>query len=626
MSDILLASGVPITSSQVQNALRFTQASRTMASEEAGFIWGVSRVDGFSLWGPAYHPESQTRVLIGGRIALDEAQWAAAERSPFEGGLAARHILSQWLDGGAAGVEEYNGAATIVIIDGRRGEAHVWTGRMGFYPTFADSSNGTIIASHPDVIAALAAASGRAPALDELTIAQVLRTGAGTHPHTYWRSVKHLDAATRFHVAQNPRPALRAEGVYWTPAYVRGARSLSRPEFVEAFSAALRASGRRRSSSRFGRTVVLLSAGADSRGVLSAARASADVTCCTYYDEPREEYESARRIAALAGADFVGLQRHPDYYVANAEETVRLTGGLWSAESGHHTGFVSTLRDQLNPGVVLTGCYCDYLFKGLAIDSAPHTLFGRDLPLYRPHKFNSVFHLPHGPISPVWSERVEERLLERFPVALQNADDKRLVEYARVSPIALEGDASSRLTLWRTTPFDVFVADNDILDVYGRQSVADKMSGIAFGQAVARVTGPEIAGVPNNNFGAPVGTTELGRVVSFLRASAARKISGAFAGPPPKRSDSVATTGSWPNLTKVALKSALMRGWFEASKRRGLLFDMLAPERRDLSYEQFAALDTFQLYRLVTLELWLRNNLLQQPAGHASSAAIELNT
>jgi asparagine synthase (glutamine-hydrolysing) len=306
--------------------------------------WAVSRVDDFALWGPAWDHSSQTRVIIGGRIALEEGEWAAAERLPYQGGLAARHLLSRWLSHGAAGVSEYNGAALIVVIDERLREAHIWTDRMGLFPAFATDKCGAIIASHPDVIARLCAASGRPLAIDEVTIAEFLHTGASTFPHTYWREVRHLDAGRRFNLGfQAGSERLHERERYWTPAFLNGEPPLAREPFVEAFAHAFRAAGRRRSLSRLGRTAVLLSAGADSRGVLAAMRAPSEVDCYTYFDEPNEELRGAQKIAALAGARHFPLHRPADYYVANAAETVRLSGGMWSIESGHHTGFAKTI-------------------------------------------------------------------------------------------------------------------------------------------------------------------------------------------------------------------------------------------------------------------------------------------
>jgi asparagine synthase (glutamine-hydrolysing) len=604
MSDVFLSVALDVDRPVVERELRFTNYTNVVSGSASGMTWAVGRVDNCIFWGPAWDRGSRTRVLIGGRVALDETEWAAAERLPYEGGLAPRHLLKRWLDGGAAAVADYNGAALVVVIDERKREAHIWTDRLGFYPAFASTAHGQIVASHPDLIARVSAASGRPFAIDEATIAEFLRTGKSVPPFSYWREVRHLDSACRHHLAFDGSGFSTREK-YWAPAFVDGEPPLSRGEFVSAFVDALRAATRRRSLSRLGRTVVMLSSGADSRGVLAALQSPEAAHCYTYYDEPNAELRGAQRIAALAGARHFPLQRGADYYVAHAPETVRLSGGMWSVDSGHHTGFAETICKTSNPGVILTGDFCDALFKGEVLNRRRRTFLGRNLPLFELSHYDHEYHFPFAPIAPSWLAKVDERLDLRFPAALRR-DDPRKAEFARLAPLSRGGVASGHLALWRLAPFDFVVADKDVLDLYGRMSVADKLSGIAFGQAIARITGPRMARVLNNNFGAPVGTSEAGRVALFLAGVAVRKLKRAVGRP--RRSDSVAGAGSWPELAKVALKSEAMRDWFSDIPRRHgeALLGYIHPAMREWSFEDYATRSTFQLYRLMTVDLWLR--------------------
>src|ERR1043165_1962141 len=111
MSDFFLSAGVEVDRSLVERELRFTECTNVESGAVAGLTWVVSRVDDFGLWGPAWDQESQTRVLVGGRVALEEPDWSAAERLPYQGGLAGRHLLSKWLTRGPAGGGGEHGAA-----------------------------------------------------------------------------------------------------------------------------------------------------------------------------------------------------------------------------------------------------------------------------------------------------------------------------------------------------------------------------------------------------------------------------------------------------------------------------------------------------------------------------------
>ena len=112
----------------------------------------------------------------------------------------------------------------------------------------------------------------------------------------------------------------------------------------------------------------MLSSGADSRAPLFAACNPSKVTCFTFYDEPNAELRGAQAWATV-GARHIPLKRNSEYYIENAAQAVRMSGGMWSTDSAHYGGFIDRLQEE-NPGVVLTGCYADYLFKGLSYNRA----------------------------------------------------------------------------------------------------------------------------------------------------------------------------------------------------------------------------------------------------------------
>jgi hypothetical protein len=220
MSDVFISAGLPVDPALVAAKLAWTSCTQTWnGSTGGGLVWAVSRVDDPALWGPAHDLRSGTRVLLGGRTTLEQADWAAAEHLPYEGGLAARSILARWLQGGVSGIEALNGAALVVVIDERAREAHVWTDRMGAFPAFAWKDEGLIICSHPDVAASVLASAGHSCDFDPVTMAEFLRTGTATHPHTYWRGITHLDAGTRHRFQYGAKPRIADRSVYWRPAY-----------------------------------------------------------------------------------------------------------------------------------------------------------------------------------------------------------------------------------------------------------------------------------------------------------------------------------------------------------------------------------------------------------------------
>lgn len=607
MSDIFVSAGVDVDGGEVTRSLTWTPHTHTWSGSQTGLFWAVGRVDDPALWEPAYDPASGVRVLLGGRAAFEPWEWDAAERLPYEGGLACRLILSRWLERGAAGVETLNGAALTVIIDRRSREVHVWTDRLGFFPSFLWTRDSFLLCSHPDVAAEALARAGRACAFDDVTMAEFLRTGMAVHPYTYWQGIIGLDSGTHYRFTFGGEPRLVERSQYWRPAYFDTAPIADRREVVARLSDALRAAVRRRTHARLGRVALMLSAGADSRAALFTACDPSRVTSYTFYDEPNPELKGARHLSDAAGAKHVSVQRDPEYYIEHAPEAVRLSGGMWSIDSAHYGGVTNRVCDD-NAGVVLTGCYADYLLKGLAFNRRHRMLFGRTIPLYQLDSYAHEFYLPFCRIAPQWHTRVEERLNARYGCpADSHASDPRQAEYLRLTPLSREGDASGRLFLWRTLPIDPWIGDQDVLDVYGRISVADKVSGIAFGKAVARLVGPAGRAVANNNYGAPVGAGEVARVGFFCLSSLRRKLDPNKRHPFERNSRSIATLGSWPHFPRVIERSERLRSWRAEMPRdqETFLFDILGEERRTWSVEDWGRRDPVLFLRLFTASLWL---------------------
>jgi asparagine synthase (glutamine-hydrolysing) len=612
LSDIFIAAGPRWDASAIAKLLSWTPQTKAWSQSNSDLTWVVTRVDSPGLWAPARDPQSGLRALLGGRIAPEEAEWKAAEALPYEGGLACRLVLDRWLTGGAKAIEALNGGAQIIVIDERERALHVWTDRMGFYPAFVWTGVGFLLCSHPDVLAEALETAGHPLKFDVVTMAEFLRTGTATHPHTYWRSIRHMDAATHFEFELGASPRLRTSTVYWQPAYLRGEPYLrNRAEIVDKLATALTSAVRRRTQPRLGKIGVLLSAGADSRTALFGACEPSAVTCFTFYDEINQEFRGAKMLAQVAQAKHVGIQRSKEYYYEGAAEAVRVSGGMWSIESAHHTGIRSAVLAE-GIDTLLTGCYADYLLKGITYDTTNIQLLGRDLPLHRFAPFDFEWHHAHRRLASEWDGLVEVRLRDRFQaLALDTERSRSELEHARLSQIVREPDASGRLFLRKTLPVDFFMSDNDIVDLFGRICPSEKLNAIPFGMAVARITGRQGDRVLNNNFSAPVGAQELQRVLIFLLNSIRRKFDREAGRQPFERDPaSIATVGSWPNFPRAMRMSAVMRKWLAHLPLDQLeFFGSLAGDHiRNWTLEDWADRNPTLLARLYTASLWLSQN------------------
>lgn len=613
MSDLFISAGLPCDAQVIAKRLSWTPYTKFWSGSTADLTWVVTRVDDPTLWSPAYDRQSGVRALLGGRIAPEEAEWVAAEELPYEGGLACRLIIDRWLKGGAKAVQALNGGAQIVIIDERKAVMHTWTDRMGFYPAFAWTDGGFLLCSHPDVAAAVLDDAGRSCAFDPVTMAEFLRTGTATHPHTYWRGVVHMDAATHFELEFGGAPRMKSSTVYWRPAYMRGEPYLTnRSEIVERLTAALLSAVRKRTLPRLGKVGVLLSGGADSRTALFGACEPSAVTCFTLYDEPNPELSNAKRLAQIARAKHVSIKRSKEYYFENASEAVRVSGGMWSIESAHSTGSISAISGE-GIGTILTGCYADYMLKGITYDTTSRQLLGRNLPLQKFAPFNFEWHHPHCRLMSKWDSLVEMRLVARYQALAEHTDRARSeLEFARLMQIVREPDASGRLYLRRAFPVDFFMSDNDVVELFGQICPSEKLNAIPFGMAVANITGEQGDQVLNNNYSAPVGAQELHRVFSFILNSIGRKLAGERSRQPFERDPtSIATVGSWPHMPRAMRLSATMQEWKSQISADQLEFfcALIGEKISTWTLDEWADRNPFLLIRLYTASLWLT----QQP-------------
>lgn len=566
-----------------------------------GPLAGVAvRSDREDLWGPATDPATGVTVWLGGRAALDERQWEAAEALPYRGGLACRHALGEYLQTPDAFPARQNGAFAFTIWDPRDRSLHVAMDRMGFFPVYVwGEGERPAVATHPDVLAETVGGA----TLDLGTMAEVLARGQALPPRTYYEEVRELEPGTVY-TWRGGEPVRRR--AYWAPEY-RVDPAVGADALGEELAAAITAAVRRRTLPHLGSSALMLSGGADSRVVLYAACDPASVTSVTLYSEPNAELATARALAERAGSPHVALQRTFEHYGEGAPEAVRVTGGMWNVLDAHYTALVPQI-DALGAETVLTGCYADYLFKGLTSNRRRRTLFRRDLPLYEFAPFSDRWYVPAGRVGERWRGVVHDRVAARHTgLDLEDASDEARwrVELRRIRPVVREADTASRLLLHRALRWDPFFADDALVDVYQRVPPSLKLNGQVWERAVARIC--RAAGdVPNNNSQSPIGASETRKVLHFLYGVAYRKV---------RRRDLDGTPlggghsrGSWPDFGHyVRYSTVVPELWAEREPETSeVLADLLGEDLGGRSALEWAQrLGAHAFFRTLTLKLWL---------------------
>ncbi len=585
---------------QIVEDLTFVEGTWAATVQEESFTLVQVRSDRDDLWRPAVDPETGTVVALAGRIALSEGEWQRARTLPYSGGLACRHILHAFLSDEAGLAATLNGAFGVVVGQPHERTVRVVTDRMGFFPIYTWRTSGPpIIATHPD---ALAAHTGASHDLDPLSMAEVLSTGTVTHPNTYYRDIEVMDPGCVYTWTAGDPARKQA---YWEPSY-QGDHRARVKELGEELEHALRGAIERRTLPSLGPTGVLLSGGADSRAVLYAACEPAAVTSITFYGTPNAELETARRLAERVGSKHIGLQREFEHYGLGAPKAVRVTGGTWNLLDAHYTEFIPQLR-ALGLGHLLTGCYADYLFKGLTSNRTYKTLFGKNLPLYNFAPFSHRWYAPHGPVAEKWREPVRERQRSTYD-GLDLADEsdagRWAIELRRIRPVAREADTAGRLLLQRTLPWDPLFADTELIDVYQKVPPSLKLNGQVWENAVGQIcrAGGDIT---NNNSLSRIGASQTEKTLAFLRGVAHRKLFGRDVDGTPL--DGSASRGSWPDFDHYIRHSKVVPElWADPSpEARDVLGDIVGVDPWSRPMEEWAKGGSLRFLRLVTLKVWL---------------------
>jgi len=134
---------------------------------------------------------------------------------------------------------------------------------------------------------------------------------------------------------------------------------------------------------------LLLSGGSDSRLILGAFEDDITSFHMNGSLEGNDEAQTARKVAAVSGSDFVFLKRDRDYYVRgkSSQKNVNALDGL--IHQGHAIGFADEIRDQTES--IFTGHYSDTILSDTYV---PKETFISDIsrhiyPLSRPKKIVS---------------------------------------------------------------------------------------------------------------------------------------------------------------------------------------------------------------------------------------------
>ena len=577
--------------------LQFFDDMHVTLIEEPEFSLVLTSPDEPKLWGPFQSLDRGVMVGLCGRIALDQGQWKDAQQLAGEGGLACKFIHQCYERGGAEQVGALSGNYVVLLFDRRARQLLVVTDRWGLMPAFKhDAGQGVVFSSHPDTLAD-AVGEGR----NWFTsLAEFILTGKVSFPFSYYQRIEALPVASITTVALEATG--RGSGATARAALFQIPLRSPQPEakieeLAEELVAGFRKSALKRTLPMLGRPAVALSGGLDSRTLLCATSQRQNLLTFCCYDEENAEFVPAQAVAREAGVEFLPLLRNFDYYADHAEGGVRISSGMGCIASNHFLGFRKELRSA-GADNLLTGCYCDYVFKGLALNKRVSRLrLDEELGL-----FNHEHYAPHFQFDTLLAARVRERLDAAFPFAqgqlLSEAEILR-VEQKRMFPLSYEHDNAQRTVPQRVLGWFVPVAENDLLDLYLKMSSTLKLNRSLFRRMAQLICGQRMSAIQDANTGARLDASQLGHAMHYYLKGIKRRFV--------QRKEAIATDGSWPNWPYYVTHSHKIKSlWHRPNGVASELFEqVLGKDRFFTKIGAYQGRNIWLFTQLLTLKLWL---------------------
>jgi asparagine synthase (glutamine-hydrolysing) len=311
------------------------------------------------------------------------------------------------------------------------------------------------------------------------------------------------------------------------------------------------------------------------------------------------EVKTAAAIAEALGIEMVQLTRSFDHYADSAKMGVRISGGMGSISSNHFLGFRQALL-ELGCENLITGCYFDYLFKSLAIDTRESRWLRRE----QLTGYHVSSYLPYFPAPEKYAQPVRDRLegfAPRFPAASGDSESRFQLMVRRTFPLCREGDNIQRLIAQRVFGWYSPAAFRDILEIYWRTPISARLNKAMFKEAVRRSVPQSLRGISDTNTELSIDASPI--LVSLFRYRVALRRHFA------RRSRSIDSTGSWLNWGYYLRHSRSIKSlWCDGpSKGRDLIEELTcASFSEDL--ETYMQVSPEFFLRLLTLKLWAEQN------------------
>ena len=539
-------------------------------------------------WDSFFDKENNIQLIILGRPIIEITDWASYNDSDLN--FITKFLIKKYIE---LNIDDFcnqlNGAFSILVIDYKLNILSIITDKLVIYPiyTFGETKLNTFQFSSN--FKNLEDSIGDELNIDMVSVAEFLKKGFIYHPNTFYKEIKTLE-----------------NGIYCTLDFDKKITTKKKYYKVKAnpindfnylvnkLSKALSKSIERRTLKFFGKKAVFLSGGTDSRMIL-ANSADQNIDAVTLYNEENHEISVTKNIAKSLNINHILIKRDIDYYYKSFNSSLKLNGSRSLPTDDH---FFNLRKDPkiAKYDTILTGCYADWLFKGIALNRMQKSFFSKKIPLHNLINFNYNFFSKRSLLKNEYEKKIKKREDQIF----LNKNCHINNEIIRLFPLFQEETSATRLTLQQLFPWDSIFSDNDVLEVYQQIPPKYKVNSEVYDRAVSLILN-KVKNIPHANKRHKIGINKYFGALLYIFSNISNKVLKLIK---IKKINSVTGDGSWINHKEYANSQNIRNLWmniknFEFLKK--ILWD------DELEFNKIHKDDYKLIYKCIVIDKFLNN-------------------
>ena len=535
-------------------------------------------------WNTYFDDKNKIQLMILGRPVIEVLDWLKFNKS--EENFITKFLIKKYID---LEINDFcnqlNGAFSILVIDYNLNKLTIITDKLGIYPIYIygienfnscqfSSNFNNLLDNINDKIN-----------VDTVSVAEFLKKGFIYHPNTFYEEIKTLDNGSYCIFDFNEKKITKKKYFKVSAKPIYNFNYL-----VNELSKALLKSIERRTLNHFGKKTVFLSGGSDSRMIL-ANSVDSNIDAITLYNQENHEIKITKNIAQSLNIKHELIKRDENYYLNSFDNSIQANSGRSLPIDDHFLNLRNHEKIK-KCDTILTGCYADWMFKGIALDRTQLSflVIGK-LPFYKLKAFNYNFFAKRT----LLKKKYEKMIREREDQIFLDKESHLNNEILRIFPLFQEETSSTRMTLQQFFPWDSIFSDNDVIKVYQQIPAKYKINSEVYDKAVSNILN-KVKNIPHANKKHKIGINKYYGAIIYLANMLKNKILRVIK--IKKSNNSIAGDGSWINFKEYTNNKQIEMLWTNSQNLK-LFEEML--DNNKLEFKEIINSDYQLIYKCIVL-------------------------